>query len=152
MLPALVLLLPVMAAAQAAPADWTIIRDAKGVCQLAVPPDWVPLTSSAGAAVLRDPTTAIAVVTSQPGQEFQPLTSASLRTMGVPKEKVFENSAARVFYQHRTAESRGDSNAFSSSVPAKGGTCSCHITAQPLVTEEIARKIILTLSPVAAKT
>jgi hypothetical protein len=94
----------------------------------------------------------IAVVTSQAGQEFKPFTPAFLKLMGVPKDKVFENSATRIFYQHKTSEGRDDKNAFSSSVPAKGGTCSCHVTVQPVVPEEIAKKIALSLAPVAART
>lgn len=152
MLSALVLLSALPAASQSAPADWKIIRDAKNLCQLAVPSDWVLLSTASGAAVLRDPTTAIAVVTSQPGQEYKPLTQAFLKSMGVPKEQVFENGAGRVFYQHKVSEGREDMNAYSSSVPAKDGTCSCHLTALPLVTEETARKIILTLAPVGSKT
>ena len=146
------LYLPASASPQTTPADWKIIQDAKGLCQVAIPPDWFPLTGSAGAAVLQDPTTGIVVVTSQPGQEFKPFTPAFLKTMAVPKDKMFENSAVRIFYQHKVAADKYDTNAFSSSVPAKVGTCSCHVTVGPVVPVEIARKIALSLSPVPAKT
>jgi hypothetical protein len=59
------------ALAQTTPAGWKIVKDSKGVCQIAVPPDWEPLPETAGAAVFHDVTTAIAVVTSQAGQAFQ---------------------------------------------------------------------------------
>src|SRR4051794_28797802 len=109
--PALVLLSCLPASSQVAPADWKVIRDAKSECQIAVPPEWSPFGESGGAAVLRDPTTAIAVVTSQAGQEFKPFTAAFLKTMGVPKEKIFENSATRIFYQHKTSQGPDDTNA-----------------------------------------
>ena len=48
--------------------------------------------------------------------------------------------------------SREETNAFSSSVPSKGGTCSCHVVVQPSVEEEVAKKIALSLAPVNDKT
>jgi hypothetical protein len=54
----------VSALAQTTPAGWKIVKDSK-VWRIAVPPDWEPLSENAGAAVLQDTTTAIAVVTSQ---------------------------------------------------------------------------------------
>src|SRR5215831_7470984 len=83
-------------------------KDAKGVCQLAVPPDWGPLTDGSGAAVFHDPTTAIAVVTSQPGQVFKPFSEAQLKTLRIPKEKIFENTAKRLFYQDKTSRNSED--------------------------------------------
>jgi hypothetical protein len=129
----------------------TIVKDAKGLCQIEVPAEWSPLGESNGAAVLHDPSTAIAVVTSQPGQEYKPLTPAFLKTMGVPKEKIFENSATRIFYQDRTAEGRDDQNAYSSSVPAKDGTCSCRVVFAPSVPAEVAKKVVLSLAAAPPK-
>jgi hypothetical protein len=133
------------------PADWKIIQDAKATCQIAVPPEWVPFGENNGAAVFHDSTTAITVVTSQRGQEFKPLSPGLLKTIGIPKEKMFENSAKRIFYQDKTSRHPDDASAFSSSVPAKGGTCSCHIVLLPRVPEDVAKKIALTLSPVPDK-
>jgi hypothetical protein len=48
--------------------------------------------------VLHDVSTAIAVVTAQPGQAFQPLNAMRLRALNVPKEKMFENTVKRIFY------------------------------------------------------
>lgn len=149
---ALVLLCSLGAAAQSGTEGWKPIRDAKGLCQILVPPDWAPLGETSSAAVFHDPSTAIAVVTSQPGQEFKPFTPAFLKTMGVPKDKLFENSAVRIFYQDKTSSGRDDTNAFSSSVPAKNGTCSCRVTILPEVPLETAKKIVLSLSPAPAKT
>ena len=132
------------------PAAWKTIKDAKSACQISVPSDWVPLGENNGAAVFRDSTTAIAVVTSQPGQEFKPLTAAFLKAMALPKEKIFENSDKRIFYQDQTSHGPDDTNAFSSAVPAKTGTCSCHVTVLPSVPQDVARKIALSVAPVPA--
>jgi len=140
------LLLP--ASAQTVPAAWQVVKDSKGVCQLAVPPDWGPLTNGSGAAVFHDPTTAIAVVTSQPGQVFKPFSEAQLKTLRIPKEKIFENTAKRLFYQDKTSRNSEDSNAYSAMVPGNGGTCSCHVVFVPSIAEEIAKKITLSLGPV----
>jgi hypothetical protein len=139
------------APAQTVPARWQIIKDAKGACQIAVPPDWAPLGENTGAAVFRDSTVAIAVVTSQREQEFKPLTPVLLRVMAIPKEKMFENSTTRIFYQERTSRGAEDANAFSVSVPAKGGTCSSHIVVLPSVAEDVPKKIALSLAAVGEK-
>ena len=101
-----------------------------------------------GAATFHDATTAIAVVTSRPGQQFKPLSPALLRTIGVPKEKMFENSATRIFFQDKTTRNPNDTSSFSASVPAKDGTCSCHVVVLPSIPEDVAKKIALSLSPV----
>ena len=137
---------------QTIPAGWKVIKDAKAACQIAVPPEWVSLGENNGAAVFHDAATAIAVVTSQPGQEFKPLTAYLLKISGIPKEKLFENSSTRVFYQDKTSRNAEDTNAFSSSVPAKGGTCSCHVVVLPGVAEDVAKKISLSLSSAPDKT
>ncbi|MEO8592259.1 MAG: hypothetical protein ABI759_02960 [Candidatus Solibacter sp.] len=144
----LVLLYVLAAGAQTRPAGWTLIQDAKGTCQVAVPPEWTAFGEKNGAAVFQDATTAIAVVTSQPGQDFKPFSPAILKTINIPKEKMYENSTARIFYQDRTSRKGEESSAFSVSVPAKGGTCSAHVVFLPSVPEETARKIALSLSPV----
>lgn len=145
---ALVLLCCLPVRAQTVPAGWKIVKDAKDACQIAVPAEWSPFGENNGAAMLRDATTAIAVVTSQPGQEFKPLTPGLIKAIGIPKEKLFENSSTRLFYQDRTSRNSEETNAFSSSVPAKSGTCSCHVVLLPSVSEDIAKKIALSLSRV----
>ena len=137
------LLLP--ASAQTVPSGWKVVKDSKGACQIAVPPDWVPFTENSGAAVFHDATTAIAVVTSQPGQIFKPLSESQLKMFDIPHEKIFENTAKRLFYQDKTSRNSENSNAYSAMVPGKGGTCSCHVVFVPSITEEIARKITLSL-------
>jgi len=144
----LVLLCRLPAASQTRPSGWIVIQDAKAVCKIAVPPEWTPFGEHNGAAVFRDATTGIAVVTVQSGQEFKPLSPVILKTLNIPKEKMFENSTTRIFYQDRTSHNREESSAFSSSVPAKGGTCSCHVVVLPAVEEEVAKRIALSLAPV----
>jgi len=72
----LVLLLISTGSAQLIPSKWRVVKDSKGVCQIAVPPEWDLLAEASGAAILQDTTTAIAVVTSQPGQVYKPLTDS----------------------------------------------------------------------------
>jgi len=134
--------------AQTVPAGWKVVKDAKTTCQIAVPPEWVPFGDNNGAAMFHDSTTAIAVVTNQAGQDFKPLTAALIKSIGIPKEKLFENTATRLFYQDRTSRNPEESNALSSSVPTKGGTCSCHVVVLPSIPEDVAKKIALSLSPV----
>ena len=71
--PALILFSAASATAQIVPTGWKLIRDSKTACQIAVPPDWSLLSEAGGSAIFHDPSTGIAVVTSQPGQAFKPL-------------------------------------------------------------------------------
>lgn len=143
----LILLSCLPATAQTVPPGWKTLRDPKGACQISIPPDWVPFSDSGGSAVYRDAGTGIAVVTSQPGQAFKPLPASILKLMELRKEKLFENSAQRIFYQDKASRNTEDSNAFSAAVPAGSGTCSCRVVVLPVISEETARKIVLTLAP-----
>jgi hypothetical protein len=145
---ALFLSLLASALAQTTPTGWKLVKDSKGVCQIAVPPDWDPLPETTGAAVFKDVTTAIAVVTSQAGQVFKPLTETLQKMFGIRKDKLFENTATRIFYQDKISKRSEDPNTYSASVPSKGGTCSCHIVILPSVPEETAKKIALSLGTV----
>src|SRR5215472_13402682 len=89
----------ISSSAQTLPAGWKVIRDSKEICQIAVPPEWVRLEDGSGAAVLQDSSTAIAVVTSQAGQIFKPLTESLQKVLDIRKERMFENTSKRVFYQ-----------------------------------------------------
>jgi hypothetical protein len=133
--------------AQTVPAGWTLVKDSKHAYQIAVPPEWAPWTDNTGAAVFRDSTTAIAVVTSQPGQTFKPLTEPQKKSFGIATEKMFENTAKRLFYQDKTSGHSEDPNAYSASVPANGGTCSCRVLFLPSISQETAKKIVLSLGP-----
>jgi hypothetical protein len=144
---ALALFLAAPVGAQTAPSDWTTVKDAKGACKITVPHDWTSLSEGSGAVVFHDPTTAIAVVTSQPGQAFKPLTERQIAMLGVPKEKIFENSARRLFYQDKVARTADDTNSFSSMVPGDSGSCSCHVVFAKEIPEETAKKIALSIAP-----
>jgi hypothetical protein len=137
------------AAAQVVPTGWQLIKDSKNNCQIAVPADWSPYGDNYGAAIFHDTTTAMAVVTSQPGQTFRPLSEALLKVLDIPKDKMFENSAKRVFYQDKTSGGPEDPNGYTFSVPGKAGTCSGRLTFVPSITEDAARKIALSLGPVS---
>ncbi|HUP04455.1 MAG TPA: hypothetical protein VMU19_10725, partial [Bryobacteraceae bacterium] len=100
-----------------------------------------------GAAILEDASTAIATVTSQPGQDFAPLSESMQRLLEIPKEKMFENSAKRIFYEEHSSRNKEDPNTYSFSVPGKAGTCSGHVRALPAVSEETVRKIAQSLGP-----
>ena len=147
--PTLVLLFFQAPAQPPVPSGWKTVDDAKGLCRIAAPPDWTPFSETSGAVVFKDATTAIAVVTSQPGQAFKPMPESIQKVLHIPKDKMFENTPKRTFYQDRSSRNSDDPNAFSASVPAKNGECSCHIVFLPGVSEEIVRKIALSLAPVS---
>src|ERR1039457_1443372 len=109
--------------AQSVPTGWKVVKDSKSACQIAVPSEWVPWADNTGAAVFQDTTTAIAVVTSQPGQTFKPLTEALQKSFGIPKEKMFENTAKRIFYQDKTSSHSEDPNAYRSEERRVGKEC-----------------------------
>lgn len=136
------------ASAQTVPAGWKVLKDSKNSCQIAVPPDWDPWAENTAAAIYQDPTRAIAVVTSQPGQPFKPLPESIQKLLGIRREKMFENSAKLIFYQDKTSRNSDDQNAYSASVPRSGGTCSCRVAFVPGIPEETVRKIALSLAPV----
>jgi hypothetical protein len=138
---------PAPPATPAIPAGWKAIKDGKSACQIAVPSEWVAFSEGSGAAIFHDASTAIAAVTSQPGQAFKALSDSMVKLLDISREKMFENTVKRIFYQDKTSRNADDPHAYSASVPAKGGTCSCHVVFLPSVTEEVARKIVLSLGP-----
>ena len=148
MLAAMVLSLLAGLSAETAPAQWKIVKDSRGLCQIAVPGDWDEISESTGAAVLHDTLTAIAVVTSQPGQAFKPLSEQLQRLLGIRKAALFENTPRRIFYQDKFSKQSGEPNVYDSSVPGKSGTCCCHVLVMPSIAEETAKKIALSLKPV----
>lgn len=130
-----------------APASWKVVKDAKGSCQILIPEDWT-ISEHPGSAVFRDPSNGIAVVTSQPGQTFQPLTESLQKILALPKDKLFENSAKRIFYQDKISHNMTEPNAFSAMVPGNKGTCSARVVFIAGIPEETARKIVLSVGPV----
>src|SRR5205085_3751270 len=106
------------------PAGWKVIKDSKGACQIAVPADWTP-SENPGSAAFQDAT--IAVVTNQPGQTLKPLSESMQKILGIAKDKLFENTIRRIYYQDKVARNATDSNAFIAMVPGKSGTCSSRV-------------------------
>jgi hypothetical protein len=133
--------------AQVVPGGWQIVKDAKNACQIAVPPDWVVYGESRSAAVLHDSSTALVVVTSQPGQSFGPLTDRLLTVLNITKEKLFENTPKRIFYEDKMSHHPDDPKWYTFSVPGNNGTCSGRLTFLPSLSDDIARKIVLSLGP-----
>lgn len=131
-----------------APSFGKPLKDVKGSCQILVPENWTPSSENTGSAVLQDSSNTIAVVTSQPGQVFKPLTESMQKLMRIPKDKMFENSAKRIFYQDKIARDSADTNAFSTMVPGKNGTCSARVVFLSSVSEETVKKIVLSVGPV----
>jgi ribosomal RNA adenine dimethylase len=72
----------------------------------------------------------------------------AVKLLAVRKEKMFENSGKRIFYQDKISRNAVDPNAYTASVPGKGGTCSCRVTLVASVSDETAKKIALSLGPV----
>lgn len=109
------------------------------------------MEESRGAALLHDVSTGIAVVTAQPGQAFQPLNTMLLKVLNIPKEKMFENTVKRIFYQDKVSRNAEDANQYTASVPVEGGTCSCHVVVLPSISEETAKTITLSLGAAKEK-
>ena len=145
---ALLCLMLSAASDQTAPSAGKLVKDVKGSCQILVPETWTPSNENTGSAVLQDSSNTIAVVTSQPGQVFKPLTESLQKLMRIPKDKMFENSAKRIFYQDKVVRDLADTNAFSIMVPGKNGTCSARVVFLSNISEETAKKIALSLGPV----
>jgi hypothetical protein len=113
---AVLILLNLPLAAQVAPSGWQIVKDSKNACQLAVPPDWSLYGESHSAAVLHDASTALVVVTSQPGQAFAPLSERLKSILNISKEKLFENTANRIFYEDKSSAHPADPKWYTFSV------------------------------------
>ena len=133
--------------AQVVPNGWQIVKDSKNACQVAVPPDWSVYGDSRSAAVWHDSSTALVVVTSQPGQSFGPLSERLLTVLNLTKEKLFENSPKRIFYEDKASQHPQDPRWYTFSVPGNNGTCSGRLTFLPSLSDDIVRKIVLSLGP-----
>src|ERR1017187_996166 len=144
---AVLILLNLPLAAQVAPSGWQIVKDSNNACQLAVPPDWSLYGESHSAAVLHDASIALVVVTSQPGQAFAPLSERLKSILNISKEKLFENTANRIFYEDKSSAHAADPKWYTFSVPGKSGTCSGKLTFLPSLPDDLARQIVFSLGP-----
>ena len=144
---AVLILLNLPLAAQVAPSGWQIVKDSNNACQLAVPPDWSLYGESHSAAVLHDASIALVVVTSQPGQAFAPLSERLKSILNISKEKLFENTANRIFYEDKSSAHAADPKWYTFSVPGKSGTCSGKLNFLPSLPDDLARQIVFSLGP-----
>jgi hypothetical protein len=69
------------------------------------------------------------------------------KLLEIPKDRMFENTDKRIFYQEQASKNKEDPNTYSFSVPGKAGMCSGHVRSLPSVPEEVVRKIALSLAP-----
>ena len=136
-----------MAGGQAVPAGWKIAKDDKGACQVAVPPNWT-VPPGGGPASLGEMMENMATLTSDVDR-LQPMPEAAQKMLGVTK--MIDNTDKHVFYFSRT-EFRGNvAMQYRASMPGKGGKGRCHVSVSfksSMVTDELAKQIALTLSPV----
>jgi hypothetical protein len=136
-----------MAGGQPVPAGWKVLKDEKGVCQVAVPANWrvAPAGMNASLGSLMEN---MATVTSDVDR-LQPMPETAQKILGVTK--MIENTDQRVFYFSRT-EYRGNvALGYHTSVPGKGGKGRCHVAVgfkAGMVTDDVAKQIALTLAPV----
>ena len=79
---------------------------------------------------------------------FRPLNEAGMKAAGV--EKIFENTAERVFYSHGrpkvAAGNQSPTRNWYVRVPSKDGTCMGSIEFRESVSEEVAKQIALSLA------
>jgi hypothetical protein len=68
--------------------------------------------------------------------------------LNISKEKLFENTASRIFYEDKASAHPADPKWYTFSVPGKNGTCSGHLTFLPSLPDDLARQIVFSLGPV----
>jgi len=130
--------LAALAAAQTAPKDWKIVKDEKGLCQIAVPPNW---TVKSNIAFHENTPPDQASVDSNP-LGIAPMPDRVQKTMHV--DQMFENTDKRVLY---SSSGYGGRKNFNASVPRSGGSCAVTVTFKPPISEDIAKTIALSLGP-----
>src|SRR5260370_16258895 len=84
--------------AQTVPAGWTVVKDSKHACQIAVPSEWAPWADNSGAAVFSGRTKALARVTRPPRPEFQNLNGPPEKSFRPPHEKNFLKPPHPILY------------------------------------------------------
>ncbi|GEM_PF-4119512 len=123
------------------------IKDDKGACQVLVPADWkvgTMLTSSA-----RDPKDTLYIqVMWEQDYKVAPFNELDMKIRKI--EKMFENTAQRVFYQTKGMKigPTPPSTIWTLYTPAaQKGACHCNLTLKPGASEQAAKDIIMTLGP-----
>jgi hypothetical protein len=133
--------------AQSVPAGWTFTKDESGTCQVAHPADWKPETigGSAMAGTTNDPKKLIrAIVLWEQDYKVDAMT---IQVMSV--KTVIENTLQRVFAETKVMKMPGpETRAFTVYVPAKPkGACHLNLSLYPGGSEELLKKVALTLAP-----
>jgi hypothetical protein len=133
------------AAAGNPPAGWKVIKDQRGMCEVAVPPDWIASTRNPGVASPKDVLEGMVVVTSD-AAALKPIPDSVQKMMKI--EKLYENTDKRVVYMSHIARDPKDSSSLSVAVPAAHGSCMTQVTYRSTVPENLARQIAYSVGPV----
>lgn len=135
---ATLLLMPTMLAAQS---GWKTVKDKTGACQLSVPPNWA-LFAIPGRANSPEGTTTMVISGMDQFHKYNPETLTRLDI-----EKLYENSAQRLFYRTMMQGSQAHFS-YHVEVPGNGKRCTAQIMLSLKYPEEEAKKIALSLGPV----
>ena len=134
----LALIVPAQTALNAQ-AGWKTMQDKTGSCQISVPPTWT-LLSLPGHVNSPQGTTTMLISGNRP---FRPFSDETIKVLNV--DKVFENSATRIFYVGKPSGNPAYVN-YHVEAPGKVNSCIAQITLQPHSLEDDAKKIALSLS------
>lgn len=136
---ALILLVLSVSIDLTAQSGWKSVTDKTGSCQISVPPSWT-LLSLAGHVNSPQGTTTMLISGHRP---FRPFSDETIKVLNV--DKVFENSATRVFYVGKPSGNPALVN-YHVEAPGKANSCIAEITLPLHSLENDAKKIALSLS------
>jgi hypothetical protein len=136
---ALVILVLFVSIDLTAQTGWKTVKDKTGDCQISVPPSWT-LLSLPGHVNSPQGTTTMLISGHRPFRQFS---DETIRVLNV--DKVFENSAARVFYVGKPIGNPAHV-LYHIEAPGKVNSCIAEIALQPHSLEDDAKKIALSLS------
>ncbi len=141
---AVLMLLPACHAFAQTPTGWKVVKDKTNACQISIPPDWKP-SAAPGSADAPNNQGDLSVA-SQPGKTVKPYNEMTQKVLMVAK--MIHNTAQSVFYASEPTKSDNPITPYHAIVPASGGICSVILSVRKGVSEEMATKIVDTLSPV----
>lgn len=141
----LILLCGPTAAGQTAPADWKVVKDSKGLCQIRVPPEWALMDENRGCGCAarrfhsdcggdRAARAGIPAAECDAAQGAQRSRGKNVREYGETHLLLGQGF-----------EERGGCQSIYRQRAGGGGTCSCHGVVLPGISEEIAKTITLSL-------
>lgn len=127
--------------AQTVPAGWQVVKDGKGLCQIAVPADWVPDKLVKSFLVAGDKKANAVIHALAPNANYAQ-SMATAKQMMIPV-KMFEDTATRTWY----SVARGNGKPGSSWYVATGGSqiCTAQIDFDDPAFEATAKKIVDTI-------